>query len=123
MTTPEQKKFYRMLGDCIRAARIKAGLKQETFASFIKLSRASIVNIEKGRQHPPIHLLWVIARTLNIPINELLPNFIHDEEISIKWKKLIAKQTKGDKGTSQKLVSFVSEIQTAKNLTDAKQTN
>ena len=113
MTTQEEKKFYRMLGDCIRASRIKSGLKQEAFASFINLSRASVVNIEKGRQHPPIHLLWVIARTLNISVTELLPNFNHEEQISHKWKKLIEKQTKGDQGANQKLVSFISEIQTA----------
>ena len=50
MISAEQNKFYVILGYRIREARIKANLKQETFATFLSLSRASIVNIEKGIQ-------------------------------------------------------------------------
>lgn len=112
-----------MLGNCIREARRNAGLKQETFAGFLKLSRASIVNIEKGRQHPPIHLIWVIARALNIPVEKLLPDFMHIEEISPEWRKLIAKRTKGDRGSNEKITSFVSEIQTSKILPHVEQSD
>jgi DNA-binding XRE family transcriptional regulator len=120
MTVLEQNQFYQMLGNCIRKARIKAGLKQHTFASFLSLSRASIVNIEKGRQRPPIHLIWVIAKVLNIEVNEILPSFTHSEEINAKWKRLISKQTKGDKLSKEKLLNFIGEIQSLKTKTNVK---
>jgi len=116
MTANEQVKFYQMLGERIKNARIQTGLKQVTFASYLNLSRASIVNIEKGRQHPPIHLLFVIAKVLNIEVTELLPVFVAtDEKVSDILKKLITEQTKGDKGTKKKLMGFVEELQSSKN--------
>lgn len=116
MIDVEQYRFYQMLGERIKAARHKAGLKQETFASFLQLSRASIVNIEKGRQHPPIYLLWVIAKVLNIEVIELLPQFTVSEKADPVWKKLIAQQVKGDKEINKtKLLGFIEEIQSSKN--------
>ena len=65
MTSEEQEIFYSLLGDKIKNAGLKAKIKQEAFAGFLKLSRASVVNIEKGRQRPTLHLLWVIAKVLD----------------------------------------------------------
>ena len=117
MTVAEQEKFYQVLGERIRSARTQAGLKQEVFANYLNLSRASIVNIEKGRQHPPIHLLWVIAKVLDIEVNELLPAFNpSDEKISSTWKKIITKQVKGDKDSKEKLIGFIEELQASKSI-------
>lgn len=113
MIQSEQNKFYLILGTRIREFRIKASLKQETFAIFLKLSRASIVNIEKGRQHPSIHLLLDIAKVLNIHISDLLPQFEVEEKVSPQWKKIIAKETK-DKASKEKIFSFIEEIQKGK---------
>lgn len=115
MTASEQKKFYTKLGACIKEARLKAGLKQETFASFLSLSRASIVNIEKGRQHPPIHLLWVIAKVLKIEVIELLPEFVASDELNPKWDKLIAKDANFDSSLNGgKLINFIKELESSK---------
>ncbi len=110
MISAEQNKFYVILGYRIREARIKANLKQETFATFLSLSRASIVNIEKGRQHPPIHLLWDIAKVLNIQVYDLLPQFEVGDKVSSQWKKIIAKEST-DKLTKEKILGFIEEIQ------------
>lgn len=121
MTNTEQEKFYQMLGGLIKNARTQAGLKQEAFASYLNLSRTSIVNIEKGRQHPPIHLLWVIAKVLDIDATSLLPAFKpSDEKISIAWKRIIAQQVKGDKNSKDKLIGFIEELQSTKSMNDAK---
>jgi transcriptional regulator with XRE-family HTH domain len=115
MTESEQENFYKLLGERIKDARTKTGLKQEAFASYLNLSRASIVNIEKGRQHPPIHVLFVIAKVLNIDVGELLPVFsASDEKLNDKLNKLITNQTKGDKDTEEKLRSFIEGIQVSK---------
>lgn len=110
MIKSEQNKFYLILGNRIREARIKATLTQETFANFVKLSRASVVNIEKGRQHPPIHLLWDIAKVLNIQVNDLLPQFEIGEKVNPQWKKIIAKEST-DKDSKAKIFNFIEEIQ------------
>ncbi len=36
-------------------------------------TRASVSNIEAGRQHPPLHALYAIADALNVAITDLLP--------------------------------------------------
>jgi transcriptional regulator with XRE-family HTH domain len=117
MTENEQIKFYQLLGERIKNARTQTGLKQEAFASYLNLSRASIVNIEKGRQHPPIHLLFVIAKVLNIEVTQLLPVFsASDEKVSSILIKLVTEQTKGDKGTKKKIMGFIEELQSSKNI-------
>ena len=114
MTESDKKKFYQTLGGRIRETRISAKMKQEAFASHLKLSRASVVNIEKGRQHPPIHVLWDIARILNIGVVELLPEFSSSESITSDWVKIIAQTSKGNKKTKEKLMSFVGEVKSSK---------
>jgi transcriptional regulator with XRE-family HTH domain len=114
MTPHEILIFYKMLGERIREARINAGLKQEAFAGFLHLSRVSIVNIEKGRQHPPIHLLWDISKLLNIEVFDLLPKIELQDETPEKWKKLVQKQPINDKKTQEKLLGFIGEMKSAK---------
>jgi len=110
MLPDEQSTFYKMLGERIREARVSAGLKQEALAGFLKLSRVSIVNIEKGRQHPPLHLLWDISKLLNIEVTKLLPNIEPQDETPEKWKKLIQKQPIKDEKTQKKLLGFIEEM-------------
>ena len=120
MTDSEQKLFYEKLGGCIKQARLKAEIKQEAFAISLNLSRASIVNIEKGRQRPPIHLLWSIAKILNIEVTEMLPQFKASDTSLIEWKKIISKEIKDDKLTGNKLYEFIiGEIKDLKTNTNA----
>lgn len=108
MTKEEQAIFYCQLGELIKKARLKAEIKQETFAGFLSLSRASVVNIEKGRQHPPIHLLWSIAKILDIDVEELLPKFSASDQTFDEWKETI-RNTKVNKSTQTKLLGFIQE--------------
>lgn len=39
----------------------------------LELSRASVANIEAGRQHCSLHAAVVLADTLEVPLTELLP--------------------------------------------------
>lgn len=110
MTDVELERFYQMLGERVRKARIHAGLTQETFGNFLKLSRVSIVNIEKGRQRPPIHLLVIIAKLLNLKVPDLLPDFLPSDKLSPEWEKIISKQVY-DHQTKEKLIGFIEEVQ------------
>ncbi|MCF2445399.1 helix-turn-helix domain-containing protein [Dyadobacter sp. CY345] len=81
MTDQEQQFLYQRVGENIKNARSKANLTQEQLAHAIGLSRASVVNIEKGRQNPSIHQLYSIAEHLEITAHDLLPK-IYITEIS-----------------------------------------
>jgi|SRR5579863_4780569 len=110
MQTDEKLAFYKMLGERIRIARVTAGLKQDALAGQLKLSRVSIVNIEKGRQHPPLHLLWDIAHLLDINVITLLPDFESHSPTPEKWKKLIDKQPINDENSHKRLMDFIGGI-------------
>ena len=67
--------LYELIGRKIRQKRIaKEGkISQEKLAELLSMSRASIVNIEAGRQRPPVHILWKIAEIFNIELSEVIP--------------------------------------------------
>lgn len=73
MNTIREKRLYELIGDNIKKLRIEKGLNQTSLASKINLSRTSVVNIEQGRQHPSIYLLFQIANCLQTDIIKLLP--------------------------------------------------
>ncbi len=64
---------YAELGGVIKAAREAAGLTQDELAKLINLSRASIANIETGRQKVFLHQLYMLAHHLDVPVIDLLP--------------------------------------------------
>jgi transcriptional regulator with XRE-family HTH domain len=69
-----QGPFYKELGKKIAAARrIRAGLTQARLAAAVGLSRASIVNIEAGRQPVAVHHLVMIAAQLGLSVGDLIP--------------------------------------------------
>jgi len=68
--------LYRLVGNRIRAAReaVRPRLSQKRLADRLGMSRVSIVNIEKGRQHPPVHVLWSLARELDVELTSFFPS-------------------------------------------------
>jgi transcriptional regulator with XRE-family HTH domain len=79
MTTafgPNQPGFalYRTIGQKIRVARRARNMSQARLAELLDMSRASIVNIEAGRQRLPIDLLYDIADIFRIEARSLLPD-------------------------------------------------
>lgn len=66
--------LYREFGRLVRARREALELTQDEVAERIGMGRTSITNIEKGRQHVSLHLLYEISRVLGIAPAELLPD-------------------------------------------------
>ena len=114
MTLADQKNFYIYIGRKISEARKKAGFKQEAFASLMELSRSSIVNIEKGRQHPSIHLLMEMATKLKVKFIDLIPQAVQSEDIDAELIKEISRLPKSEKDTKKDLQGFLKEIQSSK---------
>lgn len=72
----DTNQLYRLLGSRIRDVRRAAGLTQAELASAMSLSRTSVTNIEKGRQHLLIHSLFDIARAVGGTPEELLSGLL-----------------------------------------------
>jgi len=68
----ENRNFYLAVGRRI-AARRDGRVTQEALALKAKLTRTSIINIEKGRQQILLHTLVDIANALQVSPIELIP--------------------------------------------------
>ncbi|MEY9981435.1 MULTISPECIES: helix-turn-helix domain-containing protein [Bradyrhizobium] len=66
--------LYRLFGDRVRELRETRSVTQEELARRVQLSRASITNIEKGRQRVLLHQLIEIADALDAKPSELMPS-------------------------------------------------
>jgi DNA-binding XRE family transcriptional regulator len=102
--------IYQKLGEGVKMKRKAIQMKQEELARLVQLSRASIVNIEKGRHRPQLHILYSLAASLGCQPADLLPSteFLTQQlpdSIARKLKKdekpavahLISMALKGDK--------------------------
>lgn len=68
-----QDMIYKEFGRLLCNARKGAGLTQEDVSKRVGLSRTSITNIEKGRQHVSLHVLYLLANAIGISPSDLLP--------------------------------------------------
>jgi transcriptional regulator with XRE-family HTH domain len=68
----ENRPFYAAVGQRIAKSR-NGRLTQEALANKTGLTRTSIINIEKGRQQILLHTLMDIARALQVPVSEFIP--------------------------------------------------
>lgn len=113
MRENNKREFYLELGFAIYEARRKKDFSQEMLAQKVGLSRASIVNIEKGRQNPPLHLLWMIAKELDTDVATLIPDFSLDEnELKPSLQQIIRKKEKEGQfndDSLKKMYSFLSK--------------
>ena len=65
--------LYQLVGRRVRNAR-NGKMSQAKLAQELGLSRASVVNIEAGRQRTPLHVLWRIAEKLQTDVALLIPD-------------------------------------------------
>lgn len=71
----DEEALYQSLGEAVAARRKQLGLKQLDLAKKIGLSRASVANIEVGRQKIMLHQAFRLAEALDLQsINELVPS-------------------------------------------------
>lgn len=99
--------LYKLLGTRIKELREEKKYKQEYFASLLKISRASLVNIEQGRQRPPLHNLYEIARILEVTITDLLPALPSDNEVKPNYATEVDKKKIK---SPDKLLDFIRSI-------------
>lgn len=79
------EELYGQLGDLIRARRKKLTLTQQNLAGRIGISRASLANIETGRQKVLVHQLYALASALDLAPSDLLPPIPAPAETARDW--------------------------------------
>lgn len=73
MDRQDRSEFYGQFGRAVRHEREAKGMTQTDLGVPLDLTRASVANIEAGRQHCSLHAAVVLARTLRVPLTSLLP--------------------------------------------------
>lgn len=112
--------LYKLVGGKIRTARerLEPKLSQAKLAKKLGISRVSVVNIEGGRQHAPLSLLWQIAEILEIELILLIPrrNELHSSgpQVSLDQKTInqIRQAAVGDQQTVQRLTGVIAKLKT-----------
>jgi transcriptional regulator with XRE-family HTH domain len=115
-----EEALYRSIGKRLRAQRLRSGqkLSQAKLAKMLGISRASIVNIEAGRQHAPLYLLWQIAEVLETDLASLIPRrgeFLETEavvELNDTMRKQIEVEADGNAQLKERLTSIVGRLLT-----------
>ena len=78
MSIPDNKNMrderLQILGDNIRAERMRKRLSQEKLSELIDVSKDTIRNIENERQTPSAFIVFDIANALEIPMEDLFKN-------------------------------------------------
>ena len=66
------QKHRRLLGETLRALRLKANYSQERLAERADLSSIFISRVERGKESPSLDSLVKIAKALKIRVRELV---------------------------------------------------
>lgn len=100
--------LYKRIGATIKVQRRALGLTQHELAMRLGISRASLANIETGRQRILVHQLYELAQQLKIGIQRLLPDsseaealqalddLLFSENVSVSQRLQIATLLKED---------------------------
>ncbi len=74
--------LYQQIGERLKDQRLKLGLTQAQLAEKIgEMRRTSITNIEAGRQHPPLHVIYDLCQVLGLDIVNVLPTIAELEQV------------------------------------------
>ena len=107
--------IYRGVGRKIRQTRENQHLSQDSLARQLGISRTSMVNIEAGRQHTPLHVLWQIAELLETKLILLIPSpeeLLAPQSQTVLDKEMmkqIEEVANGDPATIRVLTGFVTK--------------
>lgn len=118
----DEELLYRLVGERVRAARqrLEPSFSQAQLAERLDMSRTSIVNIEAGRQRPPLHVLWRIADALETELALLVPDraeyVARGKPVALDEQTVaeIEEAAEGDAATGQLLTEFVSRVRSRK---------
>ena len=80
--------IYKTIGGIIRQRRRRLELPQAKLARTLGISRATLANIETGRQRVLVHHIYALAQALDMKPGELLPQVATTAGSNGDWTKL-----------------------------------
>lgn len=83
--------LYKEFGRRLREVREAAHLSQDAVAKRVGLSRTSVTNIEIGRQHVALHMLYRFASAVGAQPSDLLPKQLPQAANDIVEPQLLRK--------------------------------
>jgi transcriptional regulator with XRE-family HTH domain len=69
----DEVKLYELIGARLKRRRVERESTQAWLAERVGMLRTSITNIEKGRQKPPLHVIYALCDALDVDPFEILP--------------------------------------------------
>lgn len=107
----QQTIFYEAIGEKIKEARKLRNFNQDILADKLGISRVSLGNIEAGKQRIPLHVLLDICESLNVTMNDIVPQANQkDESIDPLILNKIKKETEDSPESSEKVINYVLSI-------------
>lgn len=102
--------IYKQIGRIIRARRRVLDRAQELLAQEIGISRATLANIETGRQRILVHQLYAFAKALDLKLSDLLPEPL-SPRLAAEWS---GAPIEGDLSAEQKkqVVNLIEQVET-----------
>ena len=84
----DDKQFYQEFGRRIATRRGGLGMTQADVGERLGVSRASVANIEAGRQKLYVHQLYALASALRLPdLSGILPIAVPDDDSALLAKR------------------------------------
>jgi transcriptional regulator with XRE-family HTH domain len=123
----EENAVYRQIGQKIRQVRLRTlpRMSQQHLAVRLGISRASVVNIEAGRQRPPLYLLCQIATALSVEPATLIPELNEltepglREPLDRKIVREIQRASGGDQDVQAIVTTFLQSLKRRSDVDDA----
>lgn len=99
---------FKVIGERIREARIKAGITQEDLSEMLDITVAFISRVERGKAQVNLKRLAQISRVLDVPLEELVSGSTTDSKKYLD--KDLAKIYEKCDADQQKLIYNVAKI-------------
>ena len=116
MILPEILDFYKEVGSRIKTERIKRNISQESLSNYLGLTRASVINLEKGRHRPSVYQILQVSIFFKMDYTLLIPFEIFGRKAKNKnlgkdLSKIVADQKITDnKAAKEAINGFLSAI-------------
>lgn len=116
MNVINKESFYELIGSAIKSKRKEQGYTQTELANKTGMSRTSIVNIENGKQYPPVHLLWELSQALECNPVDFYPSSSNDfydkssQSDIVKEIRRVSKTANIKKESLSKITSFINDF-------------
>lgn len=78
VSVPDDQELYQEFGKRLKELRDGKQLTQTDLARLVRISRTSLINIERGGQRVPLRVLLAFAVALGVELDELVPRALKE---------------------------------------------